>query len=181
MALNSIFFFLRKEILINSLLTLSIFLCRMNEIRTISNPLAVGSSDRRVERLLRTINLQTSFFPAQSTVPSASSFLSKAGEKPIFQDLSIGLNSVQTLLQHFSSFCFLIFFFSGEWSLEAADFIAAAADHRVTSFGLRTHLSWKSSASILQRFSGQHWPGYSKHMPGKRATWCTQPTPVSTL
>ncbi|XP_037551632.1 DEP domain-containing protein 4 [Nematolebias whitei] len=64
---------------------------RTNEIRTISNPLAVGSSDRRVERLLRTINLQTSFFPAQSTATSASSFLSKAVVNEVWKQ--------QTLLQ----------------------------------------------------------------------------------
>ncbi|XP_013859667.1 DEP domain-containing protein 4 [Austrofundulus limnaeus] len=64
---------------------------RVNEMRTIANPLAVGSSDRRVERLLRTINLQTSFFPALNTTPSTSSFLSKAVVDEVWKQ--------QTLLQ----------------------------------------------------------------------------------
>ncbi|MEQ2164171.1 hypothetical protein GOODEAATRI_003818, partial [Goodea atripinnis] len=63
----------------------------LNEMRTISNPLAVETSDRRVERLFRTINLQTSFSPVMNTAPTASSFLSKAGnEKLICQDLVLG-------------------------------------------------------------------------------------------
>lgn len=59
---------------------------RLNELRTISNPLAVGSSDRRVERLLRTINLRPALSPAVNATPAASAFLSKAGESnlPVF-------------------------------------------------------------------------------------------------
>ncbi|KAM3859197.1 DEP domain-containing protein 4 [Diretmus argenteus] len=51
---------------------------RLNGVRTISNPLAVGPSDRRVERLLRTINLRPSLSPARARAPSSSTFLSKA-------------------------------------------------------------------------------------------------------
>lgn len=54
--------------------------CRLKELRTISNPLAVGPSDRRVERLLRTINLQPTLSPALNTTSSTSAFLSKAGK-----------------------------------------------------------------------------------------------------
>ncbi|XP_017267177.1 DEP domain-containing protein 4 [Kryptolebias marmoratus] len=64
---------------------------RMNELRTISNLLAVGSSDRRVERILRTINLQTSFIPAPNTTRFTSSFLSKAVVDEVWKQ--------QTLLQ----------------------------------------------------------------------------------
>ncbi|XP_068442845.1 DEP domain-containing protein 4 [Clinocottus analis] len=60
---------------------------RMNELRTISNPLAVGSSDRRVERLLRTINLRPTLSPASN----ASAFLSKAVVDEVWKQ--------QTLLQ----------------------------------------------------------------------------------
>ncbi|CAL8242442.1 unnamed protein product [Merluccius merluccius] len=65
---------------------------RQNELRTISNPLAVGPSDRRVERLLRSINLQPSLSPAPDTkLPSSSSFLSKAVVEDLWKQ--------QTLLQ----------------------------------------------------------------------------------
>ncbi|KAM4712420.1 DEP domain-containing protein 4 [Anableps anableps] len=51
---------------------------RLNEMRTISNPLAVEPSDRRVERLFRTINLRASFSPVLNSASAASSLLSKA-------------------------------------------------------------------------------------------------------
>lgn len=51
----------------------------MNEQRTITNPFAVGPSDRKVERLLKTINLQPSLSTDLSTA-ATSAFLSKAGE-----------------------------------------------------------------------------------------------------
>ncbi|XP_028306134.1 DEP domain-containing protein 4 [Gouania willdenowi] len=52
---------------------------RLRELRTISNPLAVGPSDRRVERLLRNIDLQPSCAVALKTTPTTThSFLSKA-------------------------------------------------------------------------------------------------------
>ncbi|KAM8883646.1 DEP domain-containing protein 4 [Synchiropus picturatus] len=60
---------------------------RLNELRTISNPLTVGPSDRKVERLLRTINLQ----PSQNQVPNDASFLSKTVVEEIWKQ--------QTLLQ----------------------------------------------------------------------------------
>ncbi|XP_029902026.1 DEP domain-containing protein 4 [Myripristis murdjan] len=47
---------------------------RLNEMRTISNPLAVGPSDRRVERVLRYINLRPSLFPPLATTPSSTFF-----------------------------------------------------------------------------------------------------------
>lgn len=52
---------------------------RVRELRTIANPLAVGPSERRVERLLKTINLQPSLSPALNTTNTTSAFLSKAG------------------------------------------------------------------------------------------------------
>ncbi|XP_018541135.1 DEP domain-containing protein 4 [Lates calcarifer] len=64
---------------------------RLNELRTISNPLAVGPSDRRVERLLRTINLRPSMSPALNMAPTSSAFLSKAVVDEVWKQ--------QTLLQ----------------------------------------------------------------------------------
>uniref|UniRef100_A0A3P8SFF8 DEP domain-containing protein n=1 Tax=Amphiprion percula TaxID=161767 RepID=A0A3P8SFF8_AMPPE len=64
---------------------------RLNELRTISNPLAVGPSDRRVERLLRTINLQPSLSPARHTTLRTSGFQSKAVVDEVWKQ--------QTLLQ----------------------------------------------------------------------------------
>ncbi|XP_063074110.1 DEP domain-containing protein 4 [Engraulis encrasicolus] len=51
---------------------------RLEELRTISNPLAMGSSDRRVERLLETINLHPAL-PSTTTLkqPPSTTFLSK--------------------------------------------------------------------------------------------------------
>lgn len=57
--------------------------CRLHEMRTISNPLAVEPSDRRVERLFRTINLRASFSPALNAASAASVFLSKAGNNKL--------------------------------------------------------------------------------------------------
>ncbi|XP_038594306.1 DEP domain-containing protein 4 isoform X1 [Micropterus salmoides] len=64
---------------------------RMKELRTISNPLAVGPSDRRVERLLKTINLRPTLSPALNTTPTTSTFLSKAVVDDVWKQ--------QTLLQ----------------------------------------------------------------------------------
>ncbi|XP_074554382.1 DEP domain-containing protein 4 [Halichoeres trimaculatus] len=64
---------------------------RLKELRTISNPLAVGPSDRRVERLLKTINLQPSLSQSLNKTPSTSSFLSKAVVDEVWKQ--------QTLLQ----------------------------------------------------------------------------------
>lgn len=64
---------------------------RLHEMRTISNPLAVGPLDRRVERLFRTINLQTSFNPVLDAASAPSSFLSKAVVDEVWKQ--------QTLLQ----------------------------------------------------------------------------------
>ncbi|XP_023205668.1 DEP domain-containing protein 4 [Xiphophorus maculatus] len=64
---------------------------RLHEMRTISNPLAVEPSDRRVERLFRTINLRASFSPAMNTASAASGFLSKAVVDEVWKQ--------QTLLQ----------------------------------------------------------------------------------
>ncbi|KAM6985704.1 DEP domain-containing protein 4 [Aplochiton taeniatus] len=61
---------------------------RMNELRTISNPLAVGPADRRVERLFKTINLQPSILASSATTQS---FLSKAVVQEVWRQ--------QTLLQ----------------------------------------------------------------------------------
>ncbi|KAM6895283.1 DEP domain-containing protein 4 [Xenentodon cancila] len=64
---------------------------RFNELRTISNPFAVGPSDRRVERLLRTINLQPCFSSSHRTFTTTSGFLSKAVVDEVWKQ--------QTLLQ----------------------------------------------------------------------------------
>ncbi|XP_076015028.1 DEP domain-containing protein 4 [Genypterus blacodes] len=64
---------------------------RLNELRTISNPFAVGPSDRRVERLLRSINLQPSLSPPLTTAPTTSAFLSRAMIEEVWKQ--------QTLLQ----------------------------------------------------------------------------------
>ncbi|XP_069571899.1 DEP domain-containing protein 4 [Brachyistius frenatus] len=64
---------------------------RLYELRTISNPLAVGPSDQRVERLLRTINLQPSVSLAPNTAPMSSAFLAKAVVDEVWKQ--------QTLLQ----------------------------------------------------------------------------------
>ncbi|XP_027900007.1 DEP domain-containing protein 4 isoform X1 [Xiphophorus couchianus] len=64
---------------------------RLHEMRTISNPLAVEPSDRRVERLFRTINLRASFSPAMNAASAASGFLSKAVVDEVWKQ--------QTLLQ----------------------------------------------------------------------------------
>lgn len=52
---------------------------RMKDQRTFSNPLAVGPSDSRVERLLTTINLQP-YISQASSAPATAALLSKAGE-----------------------------------------------------------------------------------------------------
>ena len=54
-------------------------LWRLSELRTISNPLAVGPSDRRVERLLKAINLQPSLSAALNRSTTTPGFLAKAG------------------------------------------------------------------------------------------------------
>nr|XP_046234778.1 DEP domain-containing protein 4 [Scatophagus argus] len=64
---------------------------RLKELRTISNPLAVEPSDRRVERLLKTINLRPTISSALNTPPSTSAFLSKAVVDEVWKQ--------QTLLQ----------------------------------------------------------------------------------
>ncbi|XP_049422484.1 DEP domain-containing protein 4 isoform X2 [Epinephelus fuscoguttatus] len=64
---------------------------RLNELRTISNPLAVGPSDRRVERLLRTINLRPTLSTALNTTPTTPAFLSKTVMDEVWKQ--------QTLLQ----------------------------------------------------------------------------------
>ncbi|XP_030296668.1 DEP domain-containing protein 4 [Sparus aurata] len=64
---------------------------RTKELRTISNPLAVGPSDRRVERLLKTINLRPALSQALKTTPTTSAFLSKAVVDEVWKQ--------QTLLQ----------------------------------------------------------------------------------
>ncbi|CAB1346145.1 unnamed protein product [Coregonus sp. 'balchen'] len=65
-------------------------LCRLNELRIISNPLALGPSDRRVERLLKTINLQL-FLPKAMTKAPTATFLSKTVVEEVWKQ--------QTLLQ----------------------------------------------------------------------------------
>ncbi|KAK1906266.1 DEP domain containing protein 7 [Dissostichus eleginoides] len=64
---------------------------RLNEVRTICNPLAVGPLDRRVERLLRNINLRPASSPSLKTTHTAAAFLSKAVVDEVWKQ--------QTLLQ----------------------------------------------------------------------------------
>lgn len=52
---------------------------RLKDLRTIANPLAVGPSDQKVERLLKTINLQPSLFRSLNTSNTTSTYLSKDG------------------------------------------------------------------------------------------------------
>nr|XP_046155501.1 DEP domain-containing protein 4-like [Oncorhynchus gorbuscha] len=63
---------------------------RLSELRTISNPLALGPSDRRVERLLKIINLQPSL-PKSITKAPTTIFLSKTVVEEVWKQ--------QTLLQ----------------------------------------------------------------------------------
>ncbi|KAM9328404.1 DEP domain-containing protein 4 [Pholidichthys leucotaenia] len=62
---------------------------RLNELRTIANPLAVGPLDRRVERLLRTINLQPSLSPALNRAPTSPAFLSKAVVEEVWKQQTV--------------------------------------------------------------------------------------------
>ncbi|XP_031615334.1 DEP domain-containing protein 4 [Oreochromis aureus] len=62
---------------------------RLNELRTIANPLAVGSSDRRVERLLRAINLQPSFSAALNRTTTSSTFLSKTVSDQVWKQQTV--------------------------------------------------------------------------------------------
>ncbi|XP_053271157.1 DEP domain-containing protein 4 [Pleuronectes platessa] len=62
-----------------------------NELRTISNPLAVGPSDKRVERLLGNINLRPTMSPGLHTAAASSVSLSKAAVEEVWKQ--------QTLLQ----------------------------------------------------------------------------------
>nr|XP_019947678.1 PREDICTED: DEP domain-containing protein 4 [Paralichthys olivaceus] len=64
---------------------------RRSELSTISNPLAVGPSDKRVERLLRNINLRPTMSPGLNTSAASSVFLSKAVVDEVWKQ--------QTLLQ----------------------------------------------------------------------------------
>uniref|UniRef100_A0A673AZS1 Si:ch211-265o23.1 n=1 Tax=Sphaeramia orbicularis TaxID=375764 RepID=A0A673AZS1_9TELE len=65
---------------------------KSSRLRTISNPLAVGPSDRRVERLLRAINLRPSSTQSFNKVSTTSTtFLSKALVEEVWKQ--------QTLLQ----------------------------------------------------------------------------------
>ncbi|KAJ8392359.1 hypothetical protein AAFF_G00077230 [Aldrovandia affinis] len=63
---------------------------RLDQVRTISNPVALESSDRRVEKLLQTINLHPSV-PAVLTTAPPTSFLSKRVVEDVWKQ--------QTLLQ----------------------------------------------------------------------------------
>ncbi|XP_036433210.1 DEP domain-containing protein 4 isoform X2 [Colossoma macropomum] len=64
---------------------------RFDGVRTISNPLAHGSSDRRVERILRTINLQPSMPSGLNHAGLSSTYLSKKVVQEVWKQ--------QTLLQ----------------------------------------------------------------------------------
>ncbi|XP_027009667.2 DEP domain-containing protein 4 isoform X1 [Tachysurus fulvidraco] len=64
---------------------------RFDDLKTISNPLALGSSDRRVERILKTINLQPSMPSGLNRVGLSSTYLSKQVVQEVWKQ--------QTLLQ----------------------------------------------------------------------------------
>ncbi|XP_066523292.1 DEP domain-containing protein 4 isoform X2 [Hoplias malabaricus] len=64
---------------------------RFDDMKTISNPLAHGSSDRRVERILKTINLQPSMPSGLNLAGLSTSYLSKKVVQEIWKQ--------QTLLQ----------------------------------------------------------------------------------
>ncbi|MCJ8743214.1 hypothetical protein PDJAM_G00091130 [Pangasius djambal] len=64
---------------------------RFDDLRTISNPLALGSSDRRVERILKTINLQPSMPSGLNRVGLSTTYLSKQVVQEVWKQ--------QTLLQ----------------------------------------------------------------------------------
>lgn len=53
---------------------------RFYDLKTFSNPLALGSSDRRVERILKTINLQPSMPSGLNHAGLSTNYLSKQGE-----------------------------------------------------------------------------------------------------
>ncbi|XP_076860823.1 DEP domain-containing protein 4 [Brachyhypopomus gauderio] len=65
--------------------------CRCDEVRTISNPVALGSSDRRVERILKTINLQPSIPSGLNYAGTSANYLSKKVVQEVWKH--------QTLLQ----------------------------------------------------------------------------------
>ncbi|KAJ8007183.1 hypothetical protein DPEC_G00114890 [Dallia pectoralis] len=67
---------------------------RVTELRTISNPLALGPSDRRVERLLQTINLQPSLPKVMIKAPST--FLSKTVVEEVWKQHTL-LQLLQTV------------------------------------------------------------------------------------
>lgn len=83
---------------------------RLNEQRTIHNPLAVGPSDRRVERLLKTINLQPSLSTSLGTASVSSAFLSKAGKASLVFQYNRCLIEVRILLTFFKKLNFLTLF-----------------------------------------------------------------------
>ncbi|KAK3517854.1 hypothetical protein QTP70_021010 [Hemibagrus guttatus] len=64
---------------------------RSDDLKTISNPLALGSSDRRVERILKTINLQPSMPSGLNRVGLSTTYLSKQVVQEVWKQ--------QTLLQ----------------------------------------------------------------------------------
>lgn len=86
--------------------------CRLRDLRTISNPLAVGPSDRRVERLLKAINLHPTLSQDPSTTNTTPAFLSKAGMIELICQCDGGFiqlsMTVKDELEHF--FLFLLFY-----------------------------------------------------------------------
>ncbi|XP_062866415.1 DEP domain-containing protein 4 [Trichomycterus rosablanca] len=64
---------------------------RFDDLKTISNPLALGSSDRRVERILKTINLQPSMPSGLNHAGLSTNYLSKQAVQEVWKQ--------QTLLQ----------------------------------------------------------------------------------
>lgn len=101
------FWFLSHTVLLYLTTSSLLSLCRLSELRTISNPLALGPSDRRVERLLKTINLQPSLPKAITKVPTTI-FLSKTGEMTKPGCLHLAMLEI-TILEKFMYF-FLFFF-----------------------------------------------------------------------
>ncbi|XP_072529630.1 DEP domain-containing protein 4 [Salminus brasiliensis] len=62
---------------------------RFDDVRTISNPLAHGSSDRRVERILQTINLQPSMPSGLNHAGLSTSYLSKTVIQEVWKQQTV--------------------------------------------------------------------------------------------
>lgn len=139
---------------------------RLKELRTISNPLAVGPSERRVETLLKTINLQPTLSPALNSTNTTSTFLSKAGKTPNLSAWWVEFSREQQFMWTYIVLLLYISFTlstllslpSVGWGLEAAYTAAAVADSRVAHAGL--HPDFSCQGAGMQSSCGHPGPGY---------------------